>query len=86
MIYEKQTNIYTNINGYFSLFVNQQIFANVFEEDFTEDTLNPLWSIVGDGHNGINNGFYSFTDNADNNGTELFRKIQGLQAAPLKQF
>ena len=75
----KNKQIYTLVlMAIFSLFVNQQIFANVFDEDFTEETLNPLWSIVGDGHNGINNGFYSFTDNADNNGTELFRNIQGL--------
>ena len=83
----KNKQIYTLIlMVIFSLFVNQQIFANVFEEDFTEDTLNPLWSIVGDGHNGINNGFYSFTDNADNNGTELLERFKGFQAVPLKQF
>lgn len=47
-----------------------------FNEDFSGATLDPLWGVAGEGHTGIQEGNYRFTDAADNNGTELYRSIQ----------
>lgn len=48
----------------------------LFSDDFSGDTLNPLWTAVGNSHTGLKNGTYQFTDANDKQDTELYRTIQ----------
>lgn len=52
-----------------------------FDENFSEDALNPSWGTKGDGHQGISNKAYNMTDAADSSSTELFRNIQDIPSA-----
>lgn len=47
-----------------------------FTETFDSESLDPLWTTVGDSHAGLKDGAYHFTDANDKNGTELYRTIQ----------
>lgn len=47
-----------------------------FSDDFSGDSLNPLWTAVGDTHTGLKAGTYQFTDINDDQGTEFYRTIQ----------
>ena len=81
MLIQKYTILLIAICG--TLTISQSAFGN-FTEDFNSASLDPLWSISGEGHTGINNGSYVFSDAKDNDGTELYRKIQIVPSGSFK--